>query len=88
MGRFVDCPDLPAILDLLICDSRFKLHFSEARLLIFWGFGEGMLDLSVSLASTKHIIGYDESDDKIVYDVRAAYIEPFPSEPWSEGADR
>lgn len=47
-----------------------------------------MLDLAVSLASTKHIIGYDESDDKIVYDVRAAYIEPFPSEPWAEGADR
>ena len=39
------------------------------------------LPIALLPPATKHIIGYDESDDKRVYDVRAAYIEPFPNEP-------
>ena len=65
----------------------FQTSFLGGNLPNFLGFGGRDWRIISQFASTKHIIGYDESDDKIVYDVRAAYIEPFPSEPWLKLTD-
>jgi hypothetical protein len=40
---------------------------------------------TIGCLTWQHIIGYDESDDKRVFEVRSAYIEPFPNEPWRAG---